>query len=108
MLSNSKHNKKLWKAWRQGTTPLGLVVTSIGAGCLTISYFSSSMILTFIGLGLTLWGLLLFYISPRRSIPRKVFDVFSFSMLRSIDLIVDELYHGETVLHFYHANGNGL
>jgi hypothetical protein len=66
------------------------------------------MILTFIGLGLTLWGLLLFYISQPRSIPRKVFDVLSFSMVRSIDAIVDELYHGEGVVHFYHAIGNGL
>jgi hypothetical protein len=92
----------------RGTIRLGLAVTSIGAVCLTISYFSSSMILTFIGLGLTLWGLLLFYISQPRSIPRKVFDVLSFSMLRSIDAIVDELYHGQSVVHFYHANRNGL
>jgi hypothetical protein len=106
MLSNS--NKKLWKALRQGTTRLGLIVTTIGAGCLTISYLSSSLILTFIGLGLTLWGLLLFYILPSRSIPRKVFDVLTFSMLRSIDAIVDELYHGQSVVHFYHANRNGL
>jgi hypothetical protein len=66
------------------------------------------MILTFIGLGITLWGLLLFYISPTRSIPRKVFDALSFSMLRSIDTIVDELYDGESVVHFYHANRDGL
>jgi hypothetical protein len=107
-LSILKNNKKLRKALRQGTFRLGLAVTSIGAGCLTISYLSSSVILTFIGLGLTLWGLLLFYISPPRSIPRKVFDVLSLSMLRSIDAIVDELYHGDSVLHFYHANRNGL
>jgi hypothetical protein len=108
MLSNLKHNKKLGKALRQEPIRLGLAVTSIGAGCLTISYLSSSVILTFIGLGLTLWGLLLFYISQPRSIPRKVFDVLSFSMLRSIDAIVGELYHGESVVHFYDANRNGL
>ena len=108
MLSNSKQNKKLLKALRQGTIRLGLVVTSIGAVCLGISYLSSSTILTFIGLGITLWGLLLFYISPTRSIPRKVFDALSFSTLKSIDAIVDQLYHGESVLHFYHANRNGL
>ena len=106
MLNNSKQNKKLWKASRQQI--FQLVVMFIGAGCLTISYLSSSMILTFIGLGLTLWGLLLFYISPPRSIPRKVFDVLSFSMLRSIDAIVDELYQGQSVVHFYHANRKGL
>jgi hypothetical protein len=108
MLSNLKPSKKLGKALRQGTIRLGLAVTSVGAGCLTISYLSSSVILTFIGLGLTLWGLLLFYISQPRSIPRKVFDVLSFSMLRSIDAIVGELYHGESVVHFYDANRNGL
>jgi hypothetical protein len=108
MLNNLKHNKKLRKALRRGTIRLGLGVTSIGAGCLVISYLSSSVILTFIGLGLTLWGLLLFYISQPRSIPRKVFDVLSFSMLRSIDAIVGELYHGESVVHFYDANRNGL
>ena len=108
MLSNLKPSKKLGKALRQETIRLGLAVTSIGAGCLTISYLSSSVILTFIGLGLTLWGLLLFYISQPRSVPRKVFDVLSFSMLRSIDVIVDELYDGESVVHFYHANRNGL
>jgi hypothetical protein len=108
MLNNLKHNKKLRKALRRGTIRLGLGVTSIGAVCLAISYLSSSTILTFIGLGLTLWGLLLLYISQPRSIPRKVFDVLSFSMLRSIDAIVDELYHGDSVVHFYHANRNGL
>jgi hypothetical protein len=108
MLSNLKDNKKLWKALRQGTIRLGIAVTSIGAGCLTISYLSSSVILTFIGLGLTLWGLLLFYISQPRSITRKVFDALSFSMMRSIDAIVEELYHGDGVVHFYHANSNGL
>ena len=108
MLSNLKHNKKLWKALRRGTIRLGLGVTIIGAVCLTISYLSSSTILTFIGLGLTLWGLLLLYISQPRSIPRKVFDVLSFSMLRSIDAIADELFQAETVVHFYHANRNGL
>jgi hypothetical protein len=108
MLSNLKQNKKLWKILRQGTIRLGLVVSSIGAGCLAISYLENSMILTFIGLGLILWGLLLFYISPSRSIPRKVFDVLSFSMLRSIDAIVDQMYHEESVVHFYHANRNGL
>jgi hypothetical protein len=108
MLSNSKHNKKLRKLLRRGTIRLGLGVTSIGAGCLVISYLSSSVILTFIGLGLTLWGLLLLYISQPRSIPRKVFDVVSFSMLKSIDTIVDGLYHGDSVVHFYHANRNGL
>ncbi|MDQ3808364.1 MAG: hypothetical protein M3298_09390 [Thermoproteota archaeon] len=108
MLSNLKHSRKLWKALRRGTIRLGLGVTSIGAVCLTISYLSSSVILTFIGLGLTLWGLLLLYISQPSSIPRKVFDALSFSMLKSINAIVDELYHGDTVVHFYRANRNGL
>jgi hypothetical protein len=108
MLINLKHNKKLWKALRRGTIRLGLGVTSIGAACLIISYLSSSMILTFIGLGLTLWGLLLLYISQPSSIPRKVFDALSFSMLKSIDGIVDELYHGDSVVHSYHANRSGL
>ncbi|MDQ3868146.1 MAG: hypothetical protein M3250_01150 [Thermoproteota archaeon] len=103
-----KHNKKLWKALRRWNIPLGLGVSSIGAVCLAISYLSSSTILTFIGLGLTLWGLLLIYVTQPTGIPRKVFDVFSFSMLKSIDAIVDELYHGDSVLHFYNANRNGL
>lgn len=108
MLSDLGHNKKLWKPLREGTFRLGLAVTSVGAGCLIVSYLSSSLILTFIGLGLTLWGLLLFYISQARSIPRKVFDVLSFSMLRSMDAIVGEFYHGDSVIHFYHANGDGF
>ncbi len=108
MLSNLKHNKKLWKALRRGTIRLGLGVTSIGAVCLIISYLTSSTILTFIGLGLTLWGLLLIYVTQPSSIPRRVFDVLSFSMMKSIDAIVDELYHGDGVVHFYHANRNGL
>ncbi len=108
MLSKLQHNKRLWKALRQETILLGLAVTSIGAVCLIISYLSSSMILTFIGLGLTLWGLLLFYISQPRSIPRKVFDVLSLSTLRSIDAIVNELYHGESVVHFYPTKRKGL
>jgi hypothetical protein len=108
MLSNLGHTKKLWKLLREGTIRLGLAVTSVGAGCLIISYISSSLILTFIGLGLTLWGLLLLYISQPRSIPRKVFDVLSFSMLRSMDAIVDEFYKEDNIIHFYCANGDGF
>src|SRR3712207_1785398 len=100
MLSNLGHNKKLRKLLMEGTIRLGLAVTSIGAGCLIISYLSSSLILTFIGLGLTLWGLLLLYIFQPRSVPRKVFDVLSFSVLRSLDDILNKFINEDDIVHF--------
>lgn len=108
MLSNLGHSKKLRKLLREGTIRLGLTVTSVGAGCLIVSYLSSSVILTFIGLGLTLWGLLLLYIYQPRSIPRKVFDVLSFSMVRSMDAILRKFYHEDNIIHYYHANDDSF
>ena len=95
------------KILRKGIIRLGLAVISVGAVSLILSYIQSSTILTFIGLGLTLWGLLLFYISQPKSIPSKAYDIISFSMLSCIDAIVDRLYHVENAVHLYYANGNG-
>jgi hypothetical protein len=88
---NSKLREKLWKLQNRGTFPAGLVLASSGGVCLLFSYLLSSEFLTFIGLGLTLWGTLIFYISKSENVPKKVIDALPLSMLKSIDMIIGEM-----------------
>ncbi len=80
MSSDLKHNKM--------RTPL--VISLIVAGCslLFLSYLTDSIILTFIGLGLTLWGVLLLYVTQSRYVPDEIVSAIPFSLVKSIDTLV--------------------
>src|SRR5437870_6370860 len=60
--------KRLWRLQNRSTIPAGIILSSVGAASLLFSYLWNSLILTFIGLGIVLWGILIIYISSSRHV----------------------------------------
>jgi len=79
---------------------IAMILSCTGGASLVISYFYTSMILTFIGLGLTLWGVVLFYVLPSRHVPGEVVDAMSLHLIKTLDsLLVSLGYDGRAVFH---------
>ncbi len=75
-----------------------VMVLSIGIAALPMSVFFSSNILAFIGLGLTFWGALLFYVAPTNYIKKDLLDSSILPSLSNIDKLIKELnYQGKPV-----------
>ncbi|MGH9934506.1 MAG: hypothetical protein ACRD3Z_05245 [Nitrososphaerales archaeon] len=95
--------KSLRKLKHRGTKAIGTILTSTGAAALVISYFSSSLVLTYIGLGLTLWGALVFYIVPWRNTPEEITQVVTSRLIKTVDVLLASIgYRGRTI--FYYKN----
>ncbi|MFQ5940559.1 MAG: hypothetical protein ACE5KA_02525 [Nitrososphaerales archaeon] len=100
-LENLGLRKRVWRLQYRGTLPMGIALASAGGISLLFSYLYSSFILTFIGLGLTLWGALIFYVSPTRYVREEIVNAMPLSMIKSInDLVVGMGYKGKTI--FFH------
>ena len=93
--------KRLRKLKYRGTKAIGIMLTSTGAAALVISYFSSSLVLTYIGLGLTLWGAIVFYVVPWRDTPEEITQVVASGLITTVDaLLVSIGYRGRTIFHY--------
>lgn len=99
---NKQLRSKLWNLQFRSTFPLSITLLSIGAVALLSSYAYDSLILVFIGLGLTLWGTVIFYALPRRVIYEK--SLFSsISIINSLYSLIQNLgYKGHAI--FLHPN----
>jgi len=85
--------------YSRGHDLTGIILLSIGAASLLLSYLWSSSILTFIGLGITLWGVLIMYILPSRHVRGEVLNAISFSMHQCVDKLVTYMgYNGQPIL----------
>jgi len=79
---------------RAKTAGIGLLVFS--AVALVVSYVYSSSILAMIGLGLTIWGILVLYIQTDEYVKRTLMDATTETSLKTINGIVKELdYQGK-------------
>jgi hypothetical protein len=105
---NFKLREKLWKLQYRGTFPIAIALISTGCISLLFSFLLNVTTLTFIGLGLTLWGLVIFYISESKTVPEAVVNKLSFSMLKSIGNIVTGMKHKGKAIFLYAKNLNGL
>lgn len=77
---------------------IGLVLVCSGALALITSILFESSILAFIGLGLTLWGILLFLFKQERYVKSKLLDHTAVSSLQNLSKITAELnYKGKPV-----------
>jgi hypothetical protein len=73
-----------------------LIATSAVALLLSILY--ASLILGFVGLGLTFWGIILAYIQPEDYVKRKLLEATTLAPLTAINQIIQELnYEGKAV-----------
>jgi len=85
---------------------LGLL--GVGSASLASSFIWSSPVLTFIGLGLTLWGVLLMYISPSRHVRAELLNSISSSMQKSIENLVAYMGYTGQVVFFHPKSLTGL
>jgi hypothetical protein len=101
--------KILWHMKNRGPVPTGIILSSIGGFSLLISYLWSASILTFIGLGLTLWGVLIMYISSSRHIRAELLHSISSSLQKCVDnLLVTYMGYAGEVIFFHPKSLAGL
>lgn len=93
---------------RHSTITAGVLLTSIGGIILLLSYLASSLILTFIGLGLTLWGVLLFYMTQSRQLPTELSVAISLSTLKSMNSLIANMGYKGKAVFFYPKSLKGL
>ena len=77
---------------------IGLLLLIFGAIALAGSILTSSTVLAFIGLGLTFWGALFFFIRPVKFVKGTLLDYTAISSYATIDRIIDDLgYKGKAL-----------
>jgi len=100
--------KRLWRLQNRSTIPAGIILSSIGAASLLFSYLWNSLILTFIGLGIVLWGILIIYISPSRHVRAELLSSISSSMQKCMDKLVTYMGYTGDAMFFHPRNLSGL
>lgn len=78
-----------------------ILLSSAGATFLLFAYLETSLIITFTGLGLLLWGILIICVSPSRRIPAELIGSFSVSMQKSINDLVRFTGHTGEAIYFH-------
>jgi hypothetical protein len=76
---------KLLHKQRRNTTLVGCFLLGIGLAVLVASIVLNSTTLAFIGLGLTLWGTLAFFVQPKAYVSSDLMNATAISSLKTID-----------------------
>lgn len=76
---------QLLQKQRRNTTVVGFLLLGLGLVVLVASILISSAILAFIGLGLTLWGALTFFVQPKEYVASDLMNATAISSLKTID-----------------------
>jgi hypothetical protein len=85
-----------------------IVLLSTGSISLILSYVYTSTILTFIGLGLTLWGVMTLNISRTRYVHEEAVHGISVSTTKSLDAILSALSNTGSLIFFHPRHLKGL
>ncbi|GIU71189.1 MAG: hypothetical protein KatS3mg003_0668 [Candidatus Nitrosocaldaceae archaeon] len=85
---NRELRSRLYKLQYRGSFLISIILTSLGGVSLLSAYAYNSLVLTFIGLGLVLFGSVIFYALPNRSIPVKSLHS-TISIIRSLSSILN-------------------
>lgn len=95
---NQELRARLWRYERRPSQVFAAVLSSLGGIALVFAYLLSSLILTFIGLGLVFWGLLLFYVRPARFVKGEILSPLLLGYLESLDrLVSSQGYKGKPI-----------
>jgi hypothetical protein len=86
---------QLLRKQRHNTTLVGCLLLGIGLGALVAAIVFASTILTFIGLGLTFWGSLMFFIQPKNYIRSDLMNATAISSLKTIDKMMIGMGYSE-------------
>jgi len=76
---------QLMSRQRHTTILVGYFLLGVGVVTLAASIFFSSAIAAYVGLGLTFWGLLAFFIQPNKYVKSDLMNATAISSLRTID-----------------------
>lgn len=88
---------ELRKARRIPSGRIGIIFIVPGALSLIFSILNNSQVLAFIGLGLTFWGALFFFVRPIKYVKSSLLDSTAISSYSTIDRIVKDLkYKGKS------------
>lgn len=88
---------------------LALTLACTGVLFLILAYTASSLVLTFMGLGLVFWSVLLLYITQSRYIHEDIFIATPLSLIKAIDkIVIDSGYGAGRPVFFYPSNLVGL
>lgn len=82
---------ELERSKRIPSEKVGVTLTTSGIIVLVLSVLSESQILAFIGLSLTFWGFLFFFIKPIRYVKGNLLDSAATSTYITVDRIVNDL-----------------
>ena len=100
--------KRLWRLQYRSTIPAGIILSSIGAASLLFSYLLNSLILTFIGLGAVLWGVLILYITPTKLVRAEVLESLISPMHKSLNGLARLMGYTGEVIFFHPKSLTGL
>jgi hypothetical protein len=88
---------ELRKARRIPSGKIGIILIVPGALSLIFSILNNSQVLAFIGLGLTFWGALFFFVRPIKYVKSTLLDSTAISSYSTIDRIIKDLkYKGKS------------
>ena len=88
---------ELRKARRIPSGKIGIIFIVPGALSLIFAILNNSQILAFIGLGLTFWGALFFFVRPIKYVKSSLLDSTAISSYSTIDRIIKDLkYKGKS------------
>ena len=76
---------QLLRKQKRTTRIIGYFILAIGLITLVASIILASTVMAFIGLGLTFWGLLAFYIQPNQYVKSDLMNATAISSLKTID-----------------------
>jgi len=92
---------ELRKARHISSWKIGIVFAVPGALSLIFAILNDSQSLAFIGLGLTFWGALFFFVRPIRYVKSSLLDSTAMSLYSTIDRIVKDLKYKGTLASYY-------
>jgi len=90
---------ELLKTKQTPSNKIGLTLVIVGALALVASVMSSSMVLAFIGLGLTFWGALFLFARPIKFVRGTLLDYTAISSYETMDRIVEDLSYKGTPIY---------
>ena len=80
---------------RQSTTLVGFFLLGVGMVTLVAAIVFASSISAFIGLGLTFWGMLAFFVQPKKYVKSDLMNATAISSLRTVDKMMQVMGYGE-------------
>jgi len=91
---------------RRSSQLAGYFLLGIGLVALIVSVSSASTILAFVGLGLSLWGVLALFIQPEKYVASNLMNATALSSMKTIDTMMMGLGYRERGVYIPSADGS--